>query len=448
VAFGFADGTIRLAHFGFRSSFPRTGSLPESAKLPTQDEVVAHEKGLLTRTGEGKLRLQRFAFSLGEPMQTSGHGAIRRLAHGVRDQQTVFCALFDDRRLTFIEESQQTSFMTGEVTTELEEHPLPYDAPPEAGLPQIEVTGLGDNVYLVWEDGALFRLDVRDPEAAGISERLDLTPEPGDRLTAIGFLIGKTTLLAGDSAGRVSAWFRTKPANADTIDRTILSRGHVYDTGKSPVTSLSASPRTRLLAAGTADGRVSVWQATTENRLADVVAEVDVPVQALSLAPKDNAVIASVGSRLVRWSLDVRHPETSLATLFGPVWYEGYEKPEHVWQSEGGSDEFEPKLGFMPLVFGTIKATFYSMLFGTPIALLAAIYTSEFLDRRLRVPIKSLIEMMASLPSVVLGFLAALVIAPFAQTIVPATLAFFVTLPLALLCGAYLWQLLPQGIAL
>ena len=72
----------------------------------------------------------------------------------------------------------------------------------------------------------------------------------------------------------------------------------------------------------------------------------------------------------------------------------------------------EMKLGLWPLIFGTLKATFYSMLFGAPLALLAAVYTSEFLSKRTRSRIKPAVEMMASLPSVVLGFLAALVFAP------------------------------------
>jgi phosphate transport system permease protein len=51
--------------------------------------------------------------------------------------------------------------------------------------------------------------------------------------------------------------------------------------------------------------------------------------------------------------------------------------------------------------------------------------------------------MMASLPSVVLGFIAALVLAPFVQSTLPAVLAAFVAVPAAFVAGAYLWQLLP-----
>jgi phosphate transport system permease protein len=87
-------------------------------------------------------------------------------------------------------------------------------------------------------------------------------------------------------------------------------------------------------------------------------------------------------------------------------------------------------------------------LFGAPLALLAAIYTSEFLPPRLRTKIKSLIEMMASLPSVVLGFLGGLVIAPFIEGFVPAVICSFVMIPLTFLCGAYLWQQMPNRIAL
>ena len=112
------------------------------------------------------------------------------------------------------------------------------------------------------------------------------------------------------------------------------------------------------------------------------------------------------------YDLDLKYPEVTTRALFRPVWYEGYPRPEHVWQSSAGTDDFEPKLGMWPLVFGTLKATFYSMLFGVPLALLAAIFTSEFVSPGARPRLKTLIESMASLPSVVLGFLAALVIAP------------------------------------
>src|SRR5262249_26253441 len=111
-------------------------------------------------------------------------------------------------------------------------------------------------------------------------------------------------------------------------------------------------------------------------------------------------------------------------------------------------DDFEPKLGLWPLVFGTLKATLYSLLMGVPLALLAAVYTSEFLQPRAKALVKPTIELMASLPSVVLGFLAALVFAPFVEDVVPVVLTVLLTVPGAFLVGAYLWQLLPEKVGL
>jgi hypothetical protein len=115
-----------------------------------------------------------------------------------------------------------------------------------------------------------------------------------------------------------------------------------------------------------------------------------------------------------------------------------------MWQSSSASDDFEPKLSLIPLIFGSIKATLYSMIFGVPVALLAAIYTSEFLDPRWKSWVKPTIELMASLPSVVLGFLAALVFAPYIEKYLAPALTIFFTIPLAFLVGAYIWQLLPR----
>ena len=52
-----------------------------------------------------------------------------------------------------------------------------------------------------------------------------------------------------------------------------------------------------------------------------------------------------------------------LRALFRPVWYEGYAKPEHVWQSSAGTDDFEAKLGMFPLVFGTLNSESVQVFF-------------------------------------------------------------------------------------
>jgi len=199
-----------------------------------------------------------------------------------------------------------------------------------------------------------------------------------------------------------------------------------------------------MIGVGYADGTLRVCQVTTEQ----LVVEKRVPdaksIERILISPKENGLVAITASKLWRAEFNAAYPEANFASLFGAVWYEGYAAPVHQWQSSFATEAPEPKFGLMPLIFGTLKATFYTMLFGAPLALLAAIYTSEFMQLRVRSVVKPTIEMMASLPSVVLGFLAALVFAPIVERAVPATLAAFVIVPLAYLLGAHLWQLLPH----
>jgi len=147
--------------------------------------------------------------------------------------------------------------------------------------------------------------------------------------------------------------------------------------------------------------------------------------------------------RIVSYTIHNPHPEITFAGLFQPIWYEGYERPEHVWQSSGATDDFEAKFGLTPLLFGTIKGTLYAMLLAVPLAVLGAIYTSMFMHPDLRAKIKPTIEIMAALPTVVLGFLAGLWMAPLLERIFPAVIAMFVVLPLSAILAALLWQLLP-----
>jgi len=74
-----------------------------------------------------------------------------------------------------------------------------------------------------------------------------------------------------------------------------------------------------------------------------------------------------------------------------------------------------PRYNVIPLILGTLKVTFIAMLFGTPLALAAALYTSEFAPARLREWIKPSIELLAGIPSVVMGFFALIVLASWLQ---------------------------------
>lgn len=163
-------------------------------------------------------------------------------------------------------------------------------------------------------------------------------------------------------------------------------------------------------------------------------------------AKYDRFFVLDTQGRLHQFRLNDPHPEASLRAFFRKIWYEGYTHPKYEWQSSGGSDDFEPKLSLVPLIVGTLKGTFYAMIFAFPIALLAAIYTAEFSRPKVRTIVKPLMEIMASIPSVVLGFLAALWLAPHLELRVPSFIMMVILTPTAALVFGAIWGRLPQNL--
>ncbi len=103
--------------------------------------------------------------------------------------------------------------------------------------------------------------------------------------------------------------------------------------------------------------------------------------------------------------------EASLDKMtFKQVYYEGRE-PKWSWQPNSEV----PKYSLLPLIIGTLKAAIVAMLFAVPLGVGAAVYSSEFSSRRMREIIKPVIELLAGIPSVVLGFFALIVLATIIQ---------------------------------
>lgn len=160
----------------------------------------------------------------------------------------------------------------------------------------------------------------------------------------------------------------------------------------------------------------------------------------------DRIALLDTTGNLHLYTLQDPHPQAGLKAFFGKIWYEGQPGPDYIWQSTGGTDSFEPKLSMIPLIIGSIKGTFYAMLFAIPIALLAALYTSQFLQPKLKGVVKPTMEIMASLPSVVLGFMAALWLAPIVDTHIPSIILLLAAIPLATLAFGFATVYLPKKI--
>jgi phosphate transport system permease protein len=69
----------------------------------------------------------------------------------------------------------------------------------------------------------------------------------------------------------------------------------------------------------------------------------------------------------------------------------------------------------IPLFLGTLKTTLVSMLVAAPLGIAAALFASEFAPRRAREILKPTVELLAGIPSVVLGFFALMVLATVMQ---------------------------------
>jgi phosphate transport system permease protein len=88
-----------------------------------------------------------------------------------------------------------------------------------------------------------------------------------------------------------------------------------------------------------------------------------------------------------------------------------------VWQPVGDI----PKYGIASLLVGTLKVVVVAMTFAVPVGVLAAIFASEFAPARIREALKPAVEMLAGIPSVVLGFFALIVMASWLQSVTGAS---------------------------
>jgi len=105
--------------------------------------------------------------------------------------------------------------------------------------------------------------------------------------------------------------------------------------------------------------------------------------------------------------------ELTLKILWLARHWEGYDKAVYIWQPVSEI----PKYNLWPLIVGTLKVTLIAMGVATPLGVFSALYISQFATRRVREVVKPVIELLAGIPSVVLGFFALIVLATITQNI-------------------------------
>ena len=305
---------------------------------------------------------------------------------------------------------------------------------------KLALDGRAEDLFIGTSRGQVLRYDLRDPANPARVEVTDVATRQGAAVTALGFLIGDRTLVVGDESGGVSTWQIVPPPGGG---ERRLTRIYEFERQKGAVTDISASKREKGFTTADTTGEVHLNYGTSGQTLLSLKTT-GATLRSVAITPKADGLLTLDDSGTVtQWQLDNPHPEITWRTLFGKVWYEGYSKPDYVWQSTGGTDDFEAKFSLTPLVYGTLKGTFYALLIAVPLALLAAVYVSEFMHPDLKAYVKPVVEIMAALPSVVLGFLAGLWLAPMVERVLPGLFLIPLLLPVVIVLALLAWRTLP-----
>jgi len=262
-------------------------------------------------------------------------------------------------------------------------------------------------------------------------------------ITAAGMIFGNVSVVFTGRAGEQQVWSMYPQVQPD--GKSLRRWGKIHDGEKlaGPGAGVYAAEGNKCYLT-VSSGQLNIINMTTGTLRWQGPAPQGSITQVAFAGNYDRFTALSADGQLHRWTIVDHHPESSWGAFFGKIWYEGATEPAYTWQSSAGSDEFEAKYSLVPLFYGTVKGTIYALLFALPIALTAAIYVSQFLRPEYRQVIKPVMEIMASLPSVVLGFLAGLWLAPLVDPrLVSLFCAIGVLAPAALSAG-FVWSALPQ----
>ncbi len=312
------------------------------------------------------------------------------------------------------------------------------------------VSGTAERVLVNWEadtvlidtdDGKVDYIQFRGGEFRLVQEFTPFADLPDAKIASMNFILGDVSVLFTNPDGIMRAWsiYRDPETNVRTW-------GHTKTFQDLPAGAEFYSQGLRNKAFLTGEGNLaSLRYFTTEKiRWQD---ELPFTIAAAVLAPRYNGMLfLDDDSTLHRFQLRDPHPASGWRTYFGKIQYEGSHEATFTWQSTGGRDDFERKLSMVPLLIGTLKGTLYALIFALPIALLAAIYTSQFLKPEVKRIVKPTMEIMASLPSVVLGFLAALWLAPIVSNAVPSVVLAMTGITIAAVGFGWTWMHLPMSI--
>ena len=445
------DGTVRLEKrtqladgvrvSAFAAGNPRSGLLLFG--LDNGKGVVVQHDYSLSYPNDQREITPEVLYPLGEKplLLDTGGGELAQVAIQEGRSGTAIAALTTDNQLSLNVFATRTNFMTGEKEIKRNSYTLPV--PSDTALTKLLLDDSLRNLYAADDQGFIHHYDIADPAKA---ERVGSVKVVGKNqsITALSFLAGTVSLVVGSSDGSLSQWFLVR--DNEGVNRFSLT--HIRDFEKHPaaIKAIAQEYTRKGFVALDENNHLGIHYGTSARTLYLKPLAENLAGNRLAISPINTALLVQgSGNRAHFFDLQNAHPDVSWKAMWNAVWYEGRQQPEYVWQASSGSDTFEPKMSLVPLTIGTLKAAFFAMLFAMPLAIMGAIYTAYFMSPKLRGQVKPTIEIMEALPTVILGFLAGLWLAPFLENNLPAVFSILLLMPVSMLLMAWIWHCLPAS---
>ena len=290
----------------------------------------------------------------------------------------------------------------------------------------------GSESVLLHKDKGLYFNQVRDEANVLTVIKADVdTSSPGsskDSVSLFSLAKHRTFFLADTNSHQVSRWVLSQSDDGLTFNETYQL---TLNEGES-ISDVAEHASMNLVALLTTEQRII---------LINRVSGEQVKTQGISAQPYQitwfgDKLYGISDNALTIWQGKNLSGITTWSSLFSPQHYEGYESEETVWQTTSASDFQEAKFSLTPLLIGSTKASLLALLIAIPVAIGSAIYTAYFAKNKLRNVLKPAIELLEAIPSVLIGFIAAIWLAPKAEQFLFSFAFFLIVVPFVLLAVA------------
>lgn len=406
VVLGLENGSALAVRYKFDLSYPKdVRTLTPRLEYPLGSELL-----VLDESGE----------------------ALSQIVIQLSDDVVGLAATTIDNRLVSARYLREESFISEEISTELESN---SELTFENTINAIVLTPSLDHLYAATAGGILTDYSLDEDGFDGDKREYRFKHE----ISRLKLLLGGSSLMVGMDNGEVQQWMSVRKEEGREL--TFIRNFH---NNSLAITSIATEQQRKGFAVADTAGDITLYYSTSQRTLANINTANTAIEQMAWSARAQHLLVTDDNNQIHLYTVHNEYPEISWDVLWGKIWYEGYDEADYIWQSSASTNEFEPKFSLMPLSFGTIKAAFYAMIFAVPIAIFGAIFTAQFMAPRMRQTVKPAIEIMEALPTVILGFLAGLWLAPYVETHLAGIFTLLLILPAGFIFCAWLWRFVPN----